>query len=117
MDARSPAAASPRPPPASDSAARALVSTRPADHDSAADRDSPADLVAGFMATAAIFVGAIALVVRPVPLSIAALVLSLVATAMAGPRFSRLAAVSVGAASLAFVLSMTIAVLARRSLF
>lgn len=81
------------------------------------DRSGSAETLAGFMAAAAIFVGAIALAVRPLPLSVAAIVLSLVATAMSGPRSARLAAFSVGAATLAFVVGMTIAVLTDHALY
>lgn len=80
-------------------------------------RDSTADTFAGFLAATAIFVGLIALVVRPLPLSLASIVLSLVATTMAGPRSARIAAVAVAVASLSFILAMTIAVLTDRQLY
>ena len=80
------------------------------------ERDRPAEVVAGYMAAAAIFVSAIALVVRPLPLSVAAIVLSLVATGIGG-RFERLESIAVAAATLAFVLGMTIAVVTGRPLY
>lgn len=68
------------------------------------------------MSAAAIFVAAMALAVRPLPLSLAAIVLSLVATAIGGP-WGRLHAIAVGAATASFVLGMTIAVVAGRPLY
>ena len=81
------------------------------------DRSGTADTFAGFLAAAAIFIGAIALAIRPLPLSVAAIVLSLVATAMSGPRSARLTAFAVGAATLAFIGGMTIAVLTDHPLY
>jgi hypothetical protein len=81
------------------------------------ERDSTADTFAGYLAATAIFIGAIALAARPLPLSVASIVLSLVATAMSGPRSARIAAISVGVATLSFILAMTIAVLTDRSLY
>jgi hypothetical protein len=69
------------------------------------------------MAAGAIFVSAIALAVRPLPLSVAAIVLSLVAAAMSGRRSSRLTTIAVGVAASGFVLAMTIAVLTDRPLY
>ena len=80
-------------------------------------RDSTADTFAGFLAATAIFVGAIALAIRPLPLSVASIVLSLVATGMSGPRSARISAIAVGAATLSFILGMTIAVLTDRALY
>ena len=80
------------------------------------DRTSPAEVVAGYMSAAAIFLSVIALVIRPVPLSIAAIVLGLVASAIGG-RWGRLHAIAVGCGTCAFVLGMTIAVVTDRPLF
>jgi hypothetical protein len=44
-------------------------------------------------------------------------VLSLVATGMSGPRSARISAIAVGAATLSFILGMTIAVLTDRPLY
>jgi hypothetical protein len=80
-------------------------------------RDSTADTFAGFLAATAIFVGAIALAIRPLPLSVASIALSLVATGMSGPRSARISAIAVGVATLSFILGMTIAVLTDRPLY
>jgi len=80
------------------------------------ERARPAEILAGYMSAAAIFIAAMALAVRPLPLSVAALVLSLVATAVGG-RWGRLHALAVAAATTAFVLGMTIAVLTSRPLY
>ena len=80
------------------------------------DRANPAEIIAGYMSAAAIFISVIALAVRPVPLSIAAILLGLVASAIGG-RWGRLHAIAVGCGTCAFVLGMTIAVLTGRPLF
>jgi hypothetical protein len=80
------------------------------------ERARPAEVLAGYMAAAAIFVSAIAIAVRPLPLSVAALVLALVATAIGG-RWGRLHAIAVAAATTAFVVGMTVAVLTSRPLY
>ena len=80
------------------------------------ERARPAEVVAGYMSTAAIFLAGIALVMRPLPLSLAALVLSLVATGIGG-RWGRLHAFAVGAATLSFILGMAIAVVVGHPLY
>jgi hypothetical protein len=80
------------------------------------ERSSPAEFIAGYMSAAAIFLAAMALAVRPALLSIAAIVLGLVATAIGG-RWGRLHAVAVGAGTVSFVAGMTIAVVTGRPLF
>ena len=80
------------------------------------DRTGHGEAIAGYMSAVAIFVGAMALAVRPLPLSLAALVLSLVATGIGG-RWGRLHAFAVGAATLSFILGMTIAVVTSRPLW
>jgi hypothetical protein len=80
------------------------------------DRTSPAEIVAGYMSAAAIFLSVIALAIRPVPLSIAAILLGLVASAIGG-RWGRLHAIAVACGTSAFVLGMTIAVITGRPLF
>lgn len=80
------------------------------------DRDRPAEVVAGYVATAAIFASAIALVHRPLLLSTVSILLAVFAAGIGG-RHARLAAFAVAAASAAFVLGMTIAVVANRPLF
>jgi hypothetical protein len=68
------------------------------------------------MSAAAIFLSAMALAVRPLLLALAALMLSLFGTAIGG-RWGSLHAIAVGAATLGFVLGMTIAVLTGRPLY
>ena len=68
------------------------------------------------MSAAAIFLAAAAVVIRPLPLSIAALLLSLVATGIGG-RWGRLHAIAVGAATVGFIVGMTIAVVTGRPLY
>ena len=68
------------------------------------------------MSAAAIFVAVMGLAVRPLPLTVAALLLALVATAIGG-RWGRLHALAVAVATIAFVAGMTIAVLTSRPLY
>ncbi|HZB23237.1 MAG TPA: hypothetical protein VE444_05275 [Gaiellaceae bacterium] len=81
------------------------------------ERDGAGETLAGYLAATAIFVGALALMIRPLPLSLASLLLALSATAVGGGRFARLQAFAVGAATLAFILGMTIAVVTNRPLY
>lgn len=80
------------------------------------ERAHASETLAGYMSAAAIFVAALALVVRPLPLAVAALALSLVATGIGG-RWGRLHAFAVGAATVAFIAGMTIAVVSGRPLY
>jgi uncharacterized membrane protein YcfT len=80
------------------------------------ERARPAEVVAGYMSAAAIFVALMGLAVRPLPLTVAALLLSLVATGLGG-RWGRLHALAGAVATIAFVLGMTIAVLTSRPLY
>ena len=82
----------------------------------AAERERPADAVAGFLAAAAIFVSLMGLAYRPVRLVPVAILLALVAAGIGG-RNARLAqlAVVVGAAS--FAVGMTLAVLTGHPLY
>ena len=82
----------------------------------AAEREGPADAVAGFLAAAAIFVSLMGLAYRPVRLVPVAILLALVAAGIGG-RNARLAqlAVVVGAAS--FAVGMTLAVLTGHPLY
>ena len=73
------------------------------------DRRGPAETLAGYMSAAAIFLAAMALAYRP-------LVLSLTATAIGG-RWGRLHSIAVAAATVGFILGMTIAVVTGRPLF
>jgi hypothetical protein len=80
------------------------------------ERPGQGETVAGYMSAAAIFLAAAAVVIRPLPLSIAALLLSLVATGIGG-RWGRLHAIAVGAATVGFIVGMTIAVVTGRPLY
>lgn len=82
------------------------------------DRHSSSGLqtLAGFLAAAAIFLGIFALLYRPVRMTVPAMVLALVATAIGG-RFSRLASFSVVAVVFGFVVGLTIQILVRHPIF
>ena len=80
------------------------------------EQRGPAETLAGYMSAAAIFLAVAALAFRPLVLALAALVLSLTATAIGG-RWGRLHAIAVGAATVAFILGMSIAVATNRPLF
>ena len=80
------------------------------------ERARPAEVIAGYMSAAAMFLSAMALAIRPLPLALAALALSLVATGIGG-RWGNLHALAVASATVAFVLGMTIAVLTGRPLY
>ena len=72
-------------------------------------RETPAELVGGFLSAMAIAVAAIGIVHKPVRLIPAAFVLAVIAAGIGGPH-RRLAAIAVGVATVAFVVGMTIAV-------
>jgi hypothetical protein len=80
------------------------------------ERARPAEVLAGYMSVAAIFVAATALAVRPLPLAVSAIVLSLVAAGIGG-QWGRLHAIAVGVSTVAFILGMTIAVVTGRALY
>ena len=83
----------------------------------AADRpDRPAEVVAGFLATVAIFASAIGLVYRPVRVVLFAILIALVAAGMGG-RHARLAAFAVGFATACWIAGTVIAVLAGKPLY
>lgn len=84
---------------------------------SVADREGPAEGVAGFLAALAIFGAAIAVAQRPVVIGIASLVVALVAAAMAAGRNRRLAAAAVALASCGWLLGMIVAVVTNRPLW
>ena len=80
------------------------------------ERARPAEALAGYMSAIAIFLAAGAIVFRPVPLALAALLLALVATAIGG-RWGNLHAFAVGAATIGFVAGMTVAAVTGHPLF
>ena len=67
------------------------------------------DTLAGLFASSALFFGLIALAYRPVPVSVAAILLSLVAAGMS-ERYRRLAALALAVSSICFVAGLAIAV-------
>ena len=72
--------------------------------------------LAGFLAAAAIFLAVFALLYRPVRMTVPAMVLALVATAIGG-RFARLASFSIVAVVFGFVVGLTIQILVRHPIF
>ena len=73
------------------------------------------EVVSGYLAATAIFVAALAIVHRPLVLSLAAIMLALLALIVGGGR--RLNAFAFGAATSAFVLGMAVAVLTGNALY
>jgi hypothetical protein len=86
-------------------------------HPRVLERERPAEIVAGFLATASIFMSVIGLAYRPLRLIPLALLLAFVAAAMANGRSVRLAAAAVGVGALCFAAGMAIAVLTENPLF
>lgn len=78
--------------------------------------DHPAELVAGFLASAAIFASLIAVVYRPFRIAPVALLIALIAAGMGG-RHKGLAAFAVVVGSICFALGMTIAILTGNPLY
>jgi hypothetical protein len=76
----------------------------------------PAEVVAGFMASAAIAVSLIGVVHRPVRVIPLAIVVGVVAAAIGG-RHRGLATFAVGIAAVCFVVGMTIAIATDRALY
>lgn len=80
------------------------------------ERGSAADVVAGLLASAAIFASLLAVAYRPARITPVAIVLALVAARMATTH-RRLAAFAVGTAAVCWFLGMTIAVITRNPLY
>jgi predicted membrane protein len=80
------------------------------------ERERPAEIAAGYLAAISLAASAIAIVYRPVRLAPFAILVALVAAAMAG-RGSRLPALAVAFATLAWLVGMTIAVLTSRPIY
>ena len=72
-------------------------------------RDRPAEVVAGFLATIAVFASVLGLAYRPFRIAPFAILIALVAAAMGG-RHARLAAFAVGFGAFCWVVGMIIAV-------
>jgi hypothetical protein len=83
----------------------------------AISRERPAEIVAGFLASASIFMSFTGLAYRPLRLIPLALLLAFVAAAMASGRSIRLAAAATGIGALCFAAGMAIAVLTENPLF
>jgi hypothetical protein len=106
---------------AQDTSRGLAVSAEPSGYDGRAalgpvDRQRPGETVAGFLAAAAITVSAVAMVYRPVRLAPCALLVALVAVALGG-RHARLSAFAVAAATVGWLVGMTVAVITEKPLF
>ena len=82
----------------------------------AARHGSPAEAVAGFMASAALFASCVAWIYRPARIAPVAIVVALVAVAIGG-RHSRLAGWAVVAGAVGWVVGMTVAIATGNPLF
>jgi hypothetical protein len=79
-------------------------------------RDRPSEVVAGLMATLAIFGSAVALAKYPVRITVFTIVMALVASAIGG-RHQRLAAFAVAFSGACFIVGCLIAILANRPIY
>jgi hypothetical protein len=86
-------------------------------HPRALDREGPAEIIAGFLASASIFLSLTGLAYRPLRLVPFALLLAFLAAAMARGRGVRLAAAAAGLGAFCFAAGMAIAVLTENPLF
>jgi hypothetical protein len=80
------------------------------------ERDRPAEVVAGFLAAAALFAGALAMVYKPVRLAPAAIIVALIAAAIGG-RHERLAMLATAVATIGWIVGMIACVITERPLF
>jgi hypothetical protein len=80
------------------------------------DGQRPGEAVAGFLAALSLAASALALGYRPVRLAPFAILIALIAAGMGG-RHSRLATAAVAGGALAWLVGMTIAVVASRPLY
>jgi len=81
-----------------------------------ADRDRPGEVVAGFLASAALFAGLIAIAYKPIRVAPAALVVALIAAGIGG-RHQRLAALATGVVTVGWIAGMIVCVITERPLF
>lgn len=81
-----------------------------------AERDRPGEVVAGFLASAALFAGLLAIVYKPVRIAPAALVVALIAAGIGG-RHQRLAALATGVVTVGWIAGMIVCVITERPLF
>jgi Co/Zn/Cd efflux system component len=84
--------------------------------DTTSDGWTAADILAGFLATASIFVSALGLVERPARMLPVAVVLALVSARMTS-RNTRLPGIAVAAAVVCWTLGMTIAIATQNPLY
>lgn len=82
-----------------------------------AEREGPAETVAGFLSAVAIFGGLVAIAQRPVTIGLFSLFVGLVAAAMASGRHRRLAAAAVAIAGTSWLVGMVVSVLTNRPLW
>jgi hypothetical protein len=82
----------------------------------AADRQRPADAVAGLMASAAMFTSLIALAYRPLRVAPFAILVALIAAAMS-KRYERLSQLALAVSGACFVAGTILAVLTKNPLF
>jgi hypothetical protein len=78
--------------------------------------DRYGEVVAGFLASAALFAGLVAIVYKPVRIAPAALVVALIAAGMGG-RHQRLAAAATAVVTLGWIAGMVVCVITERPLF
>jgi hypothetical protein len=81
------------------------------------ERTSPADTAAGFLAAISLTASVIATFYRPVRLAPFAILIALIAAALAKERNSKLAAFAVAAATVAWLVGMTVAVLTSNPIY
>ncbi|HEX7255530.1 MAG TPA: hypothetical protein VF236_06340 [Gaiellaceae bacterium] len=82
-----------------------------------AEREGPAETIAGFLAALAIFGAVIAIAQRPVTIGLASLFVALVAATMASGRHRNLAAAAVAIAGTSWLVGMIVSVLTNRPLW
>jgi hypothetical protein len=82
-----------------------------------AERQGPAETVAGFLAALAMVGGLIAVVQRPVTIGLTSLFIALIAAAMAGGRNRNLAAAGVAVAAMGWLTGMIVCVITSRPLW
>jgi hypothetical protein len=82
----------------------------------AAERERPAEAIAGFLAAAAIFVSLTGIAYRPARLVPVGALMALVAAGIGG-RSSRLAVLAVAVSAVSFAVGMALAVLAGHPLY
>jgi hypothetical protein len=80
------------------------------------DRDRPGEVVAGFLAAAAMFGGLVAIAYKPVRIAPVALVVALIAAGIGG-RHQRLAALATAVVTVGWVVGMIVCVITERPLY